>query len=273
MTRYKFTYASPEDGPFKRLMINFVEIISGRNFLQKMYDGLYERPYEPTPWNVWETCLDQLNIGIDWDEEKLKQIPESGPIIFVANHPYGVVDGAILMHLVTQRRKDFFLLINEVLSDEPILKAHLLPVDFRGTPAAKQTNLNTQRATIERLNAGEVLVIFPGGGVATAPKVFDEVKEFPWRRFISPRIHATKCSVIPIFFHGRNSRLFQLVSKFSMNLRLGLLLYEVMNKRNKTIKVTIGDPIHYPEMEPYQDKQELIDFLYQKTMTLGGREP
>jgi putative hemolysin len=262
----RFTYASPEDSAFKRWVITTVEKLTGSNYLQGIYEELHEE--SPNPFDVWGNALKKLHIKMDFDAHQLEKIPHQGPLIFVANHPYGVVDGAILCHLVTRVRRDYFLLVNEVLAHEPILKGHLLPVDFRNDERALATNLETKRLTTERLNQGEVLAIFPSGAVATSMKLFGPVEEFPWRRFICTRIHETQCTVVPIFFHGRNSRLFQFVSKLSMNLRLGLLLYEVMNKRHKTIKINIGDPIPYKDMETLQDRQELIEFLKAQTMGL-----
>lgn len=265
----RFTYSSEHDSWLKRQVILTVEWLTGRKKLQKVYDELHREG--PTPFNVWGNALQKLNIKMDFDENQLTKIPTEGPLIFVANHPFGVVDGAILLHIATRVRKDYFLLVNEVVSHEPVLKGHFLPVDFRQNAEALATNLRTKELTTERLNKGEALVIFPSGAVSTSRKLFGPVEEFPWRRFICTRIHETHCSVVPVYFHGRNSRLFQLVSKFSMNLRLGLLLYEVMNKRNKTIKVEIGDPIHYDEMEQYEDRQMLIEFLKERTMSLGEK--
>ena len=265
----KFTYSSEHDSWLKRQIIMTVEYFSGRPYLQKIYDELHEE--DPNPWNVWGNAFKKLNITLDYDAKQLDKAPRTGPLIFVANHPFGVADGAALLHLATRVRKDYFLLINEVVSHEPVLQGHFLPVDFRNNEEAKATNLRTKELTTERLNNGEALVIFPSGAVATAPKFFGPVEEFPWRRFICTRIHETKCTVVPIYFHGQNSRLFQFVSKLSMNLRLGLLLYETVNKRNKTMKIEVGDPIPYSDMEQYQDRQELIDFLKAKTMALGGK--
>lgn len=262
----RFTYSSEHDSWLKRQVILTVEWLTGRNKLQKVYDEIHEE--DPTPFNVWGNSLRKLNIKMDYDESQLDKIPTEGPLIFVANHPFGVVDGAILLHIATRVRKDYFVLVNEVVSHEPVLKGHFLPVDFRQNEKALQTNLRTKEQTTERLNKGEALVIFPSGAVSTARRFFGPVEEFPWRRFICTRIHETKCAVVPIYFHGQNSRLFQFVSKFSMNLRLGLLLHEIMNKRGKTLKIEIGDAIHYDEMESYKDRQQLIDFLKEQTLSL-----
>ncbi len=263
----KFTYASPQDSRFKRWVITTIENLTGRKELQRKYEELYAS--RPNALNIWGRGLELLDIKMDYDRVQLDKVPKTGPVIFVANHPFGVVDGAVLCHIVTRVRKDYFLLVNEVLSHEAALEGHLLPVDFRGNEEALATNLRTKERTTERLNNGEALAIFPSGAVATSLKFGGKVKELPWRRFICTRIHETRCTVVPLYFYGQNSPLFQFVSKISMNLRLGLLLHEVMNKRGKTISVEIGDPIPYSEMEPYQDRQALIEYLYGRTIALN----
>ncbi len=264
----KFSYSSPHDSRLKKFIITSLEKLTGRKHLQKIYEELHAEG--PNPFDVWKSGLDKLDIDINYDPEQLAKIPKDGPLIFVANHPFGVVDGIIFMHLVSRVRKDYFVLVNEVLAHEEFMKDHLLPVDFRQNEAAKATNMETKAKTTQKLNEGKALVIFPSGAVATAMKFFGDVEELPWRRFICTRIHEAECNVVPLYFHGKNSRLFQFVSKINMNLRLGLLLNEVMNKRGKTIKVNIGDPIFYPEMKPIEDRQELIDFLYKKTVSLSS---
>ncbi|MEM1216302.1 MAG: lysophospholipid acyltransferase family protein [Bacteroidota bacterium] len=264
-----FSYAQPRDPRLKRWVIRTLERLTGSKPLQRIYRELYTET--PNPYDVWENAFRKLNITVDYDGSRLDKVPRNGPVIFIANHPFGVVDGAILLHLVTRVRRDYFLLINSVLADEPLMKGHLLPVDFDATPAAKATNLRTREETTRRLKNGEALAIFPSGAVATAFKWRGPVEEFPWRRFICGKIHETQCTVIPIYFHGANSRLFQTVSKVSMNMRLGLLLHEIMNKRNTTIQVAIGNPIPYVDMQPYRNRQELIEYLYERTMGLKNQ--
>ena len=261
-----FSYASPNDSRSKQWLIRGVERITGARHLLRIYRQLKEDKSDP--FNFWERALQRLDIKVDYDQAQLEKIPTQGPVIIIANHPFGLVDGAILLHLTTRIRKDYFLLINEMLAREPFLKDHLLPVDFNETPQALATNLATRQLTSERLRSGEALVIFPGGGVATIKKPGGPAEEFPWRPFIAGKIHENQCPVVPIYFHGINSPLFHIVSKLSMTLRLGLLIREVLNKRGQTIKVNIGDPIPYEAMKPYRKRAELIQFLQEKTFAL-----
>lgn len=262
-----FSYARPEDPLLRRTVIRTVERLTGSKYLQNIY--LQLKAEGVTAHTFWRRALEELSIRPVFDEHQLTKIPVSGPLIVVANHPFGLVDGAMLLDIVTRVRTDYFLLINEVLSHEPLLEGHLLPVDFRETKAAVQTNLETRRLTSERLQNGEVLVIFPGGGVATAFQRGGPVEEYPWRKFICSKIHENQCAVVPIYFHGKNSPLFHSVSRVSTNLRLGLLLHEVMNKRGKSFQATIGDPIPYSEMAPLRNRQQLIEHLFDRTMALA----
>ena len=262
-----FSYASPKDSRTKQWLIKTMERITGAHHLLRIYQQLKKEKADP--FNIWGRALEKLNIEVDFDQQQLEKIPKQGPVIIIANHPFGLVDGAILLHLTTRIRKDYFLLINEVLAHEPSLKEHLLPVDFNETPGALATNLESRRLTSERLGAGQALAIFPGGGVATIKRPGGPAEEFPWRPFIAGKIHENKCPVVPLYFHGINSPLFHMVSKVSMNLRLGLLIREALNKRGQTIKVSIGDPIPYTTMQPYRKRAALIQFLQEKTFALS----
>lgn len=264
---HRLTYTSPFDSRFKKMVIGTIEKMTGLRYFQKIYNELREE--HATPHDICEKALKKLDIKLNFSQEQLNKIPTEGPIIFIANHPFGVIDGFALCHIVSRKREDFFILVNEVISKEPIMKDHFLPVDFRGTDEANQLNQLTKAETSKRLKEGGALVIFPGGGVATAKNGFGQIKELKWHKFICNPIHEVGCTVVPIYFHGRNSRLFQVVSQFSLKLRLALLIHEVTNKRGKTLQVEIGDPIPYAEMEELQDRQELIDFLHSRTMELG----
>lgn len=268
--KHDFTYASKADKFIKRRVIKFVELITGKKFVQRIYDEIVAEGV--TPINVWNKTLQKLNIKVDYDQSQLDKIPATGPIIFIANHPFGIVDGVIFCDLVSKKRKDYFLMVNEVLSREPIMKDHLLPVDFRSNKAALQTNINTKNEAGERLKKGQCLVIFPSGGVATRFKMFGKVEEWPWKKSICKHIHNSKCTVVPMFFHGKNSELFQTASRISTNVRLGLLLNEARNKRGKSFRVEIGDPIPYEELEHLKDRQALIDHLYKYTLTKVGNK-
>ncbi len=269
LPKAKLTYSNPDDPPLKRLVINTIEFATGRRKLEKIYNKVRNAPLPPTA--LWGEALAQLNIEMHYDADQLKKIPKDVPLIFVANHPFGVVDGLMLAHLISTVRSRFALLVNEVLCKEPLLAPYLLPIDFNETKAALQTNLRTRTIAMERLSAGEALGIFPAGGVATAPKIWKQVQDLEWKRFTAKLIQQTQATVIPLYFHGSNSPLFQIVSQIHLNLRLGLLLHEIRNKIGKTIPINIGDPIPFETLKPYKDRQQLLDYLRKVTFNLANR--
>ena len=110
--------------------------------------------------------------------------PQSGPLVVVANHPYGVLDGIAICWLVAQRRKDFKILINSVLCRAREMTDHVLPIDFEPTPQALETNLQSRKLARTHLETGGVVIVFPSGGIATTPKLFSrEAKKSPGRHW------------------------------------------------------------------------------------------
>jgi putative hemolysin len=258
------TYSSSTDPLLKKALINSIEFASGRSKIQKLYRELeVEKPEGP---KVWHRILEKLDIGVDLNQMKLLNIPESGPVILISNHPFGVLDGLVLGHIMALRRSDFSVIVNEVLTREKLLRDYLLPIDFRDSKEALETNIETRKLALERLMKGEALAIFPAGGVATSVRPFDKkAEDLEWKRFVIKILIKSKAVIVPIFFYGQNSRLFQLASHINANLRLGLLLHEVRNKMGTTIKVEIREPIKYENIPEDIDRQELLNFLKQKT--------
>lgn len=269
--RARISYTSPGDPLFRKLVIGTVEYATGRRKLEKVYDQIKRE--QPPRDQLWKMALDLLEVRMIYDEQKLLKAPKKGPMVVVANHPFGVVDGLILGHLLAQMREKFFVLVNEVLCREALLAPYFLPIDFRETKAALQTNIQTRKLAIERLKSGELMGIFPSGGVATAPGMWKQVEDLEWKRFVVKLIQQTQATVLPVFIHGRNSRLFQLASQLSMNLRLGLLLNEVRNKIGKEVLISIGDPIPYEDIAQLKDRQLMLDHLRAKTEALSAKIP
>ena len=262
--KVSLTYSSPEDPWPKRKLIQSVELLSGRPGLEKKYRQIVENP----PDNIWESMVEKLPLKLSFDEQQLSKVPENGPVIFIANHPFGVVDGIVMGYLVSRLREEFKFLVNAVLCKEQLLNQYFLPVDFNDTRAARQTNIETRKIALECIESGKPVVIFPSGGVATAPRFWMKAEELEWKRFVVTLIKRSEATVVPIYFYGQNSRLFQIVSQFSMELRLGLLLNEVRNKVGKKICFEIGDPIAYDRMADL-DKAELLTFLSRQVRGLA----
>ncbi|MBX2877372.1 MAG: lysophospholipid acyltransferase family protein [Saprospiraceae bacterium] len=271
LPKVRLSYTSDDDPLVKRLLIGTIEHATGRKRLERVYSEI--KAQKPTSIQLWDLMLEKLQLYPNYDRTQLEKIPKEGPIIFVANHPFGVVDGVILGYLASRVRPKFCVLVNEVLCREELLQPYFLPIDFRDTRAAKQTNINTRNETLNRLKAGEALAIFPAGGVATSPKPWGKAEDLDWKRFVIKMIWKTKATVIPIFVHGQNSRLFQVASHLSMSLRLSLLLHEVTNKMGRQIYLDIGDPIPFEHLSNIKDRQQLLDHLRAVTFDLKQEHP
>jgi putative hemolysin len=164
------------------------------------------------------------------------------------------------------------VLTNSILCRARELEPYLLPIDFAGTPAALATNLRSRADALSWLRAGGALVVLPGGAVATSPRMFARRAVDPeWKLFTAKAIARTGATVVPIFFEGQNSPLFQLASHVSLTLRLSLLFNEVRNKIGSVVAVRIGAPVPYAELGHLGDRRALADNPRRMTYALGGR--
>ncbi|HRV94479.1 MAG TPA: lysophospholipid acyltransferase family protein [Anaerolineae bacterium] len=265
----KITYASPDDPLIKSIMIQAIELLSGKRRLEKLYNGLLGE-HEGKP-SFWGAALDSLQIKMDYDARQLAKVPRTGPVVFIANHPFGVVDGIIICHLTILAREDFQILINSSLCRAEHLTPYFLPIDFNETEEAVHVNINSKKRAIDILRDQGTIVIFPAGGIATSESPFGRATDLEWKTFAAKLIQTTQATVVPIYFHGQNSRIFQIASQFSLTLRLSLIVREVNKQIGSTIRITIGDPIPYRELSDIKKKKELTRHLRRITYELGAQ--
>jgi putative hemolysin len=255
----RFTYADENDPWWKKLLISSIEFATGRAVIERLYNQI--RDLDVPGKALWGLGLQQLQVKMDYDAEQLARAPRNGPLVIIANHPFGVVDGLMLAALTAEIRDEFVFLVNEVLTRDARLSPFLLPIDFRENEAALRTNLESRRRAIERLKAGQALAIFPAGGVATSKTWFGPAEDLEWKRFVVKLIQQSRATVLPLYIDGQNSRMFQMVSQVSMPLRLGMLLYETCNKRGRTVKVRIGEPMSYEALEAACEPKQMLGYL------------
>lgn len=260
------SYASPEDPLLKRLFINSIELSTGRSKLEKAYECLKALNIENE--SIWNHVFPLLGITLNYNLDKLKTIPSDGPLVVIANHPYGVADGMALGFLLSQIRDDFKLIVNEVLCREEVLGKYFLPIDFRETKESIQTNIETRKSALSLLSDEGAIAIFPSGGVSTTPKLLSRTAvDFEWKKFLNKLVLRTKAHVLPVYFHGQNSTAFQVASHIHPNIRLALLLKQLDRKRGKAIDFVIGDVIS-PDAMSHLSRHELLPFLREATLDL-----
>jgi putative hemolysin len=273
MDDYLFSYATPDDPPVKRGLIRLVERATGQPELKRLYvdNQRHPRPHE----SFWQAAVRTLALDVRYDPAALARIPNRGPVVIVANHPYGVLDGIVISWLVEKARRDFVVLTNAVLMRAPEVRDFILPIDFSPTEEARRTNLTTRAAARARLENGGVVVVFPAGAVSTAP---DRLGRRPavdtrWQPFVAQLVQRSKATVVPIWFGGQNSRLFQIASHVSQTLRLSLIFHEVKARIGAALSVEIGAPIPFSALVGIVDRQALADILRDITYALASDIP
>jgi putative hemolysin len=269
----QFTYAAPTDSAARRLVIRAIERATGQPHLKRLYlEFQRERDSGETEDDFFTAGVRKLRLNLEYDEAKLLAAPRTGPLVVVANHPFGVLDGIVICHLMLKLRRDFRILTNSALYRIPEIYEWLLPVDFTETQDALETNIRTRAEARRYLAGGGALVIFPSGGVATTPSALARrAVEAEWKPLTARLILQGKAPVLPIFFHGQNSRLFQLSSQVSMTLRLALIFREVHRRIGSVLPIGIGDVIPFERLAGMADKKAVMDHLRQAVEALDRR--
>lgn len=263
-----FSYTSPDDPWLKRKVVRAIERATGQPHLKRLYEDFRNNPVPGE--SFWDSAIRRLELKIICNDDALARVPATGPLVVVANHPFGVLDGVVISHLVHRVRKDFLVLTNEVLTRADELRPFLLPIDFAQTPQALQTNLKSRAVAKAHLQAGGCLVVFPAGGVSTTPTPWHkQAIDTEWKSFTGRLISQAKAPVVPLFFVGQNSRLFQLASHVSMTLRLSLLFKEVHDRIGSEVHVRVGETIAFDQLANINDRAAFMRHLRERTYELG----
>lgn len=263
-----FTYSTPNHTLPQRGFIKTIEAIGGQRKLKGLYEQFLGEDGEAR--DFFQSAVDLLMLDIRANEEPLKNVPKGRPVLFIANHPYGVLDGIVLTWLARKARPDVKVMANHVLCQAPDAKGALLPVDFSHTKEALATNISTRKEAMATLLDGGSIGIFPAGGVAVSEKPHKgPAVDTGWHPFAAKLIRKTGATVVPVYFGGQNSRLFQIASHFSATLRLALFFYETARRIGSEMEFAVGDPISPEELAMIEDKDELMRMLRMRTYNLA----
>lgn len=265
----ELSYAAYFHDPLKRMLVRAVERATGQPKLRRLYERY--RAGELGEAGFFEAAIRLLELDIRFDPARLAAMPADGPLVVVANHPFGVLDGLVICWLVGQRRHDFRVLTNSVLDAVPEAKPWLLPVDFGGTREAAAANVAMRKAALSHVKAGGCVIVFPAGGVSTTPGPFDALAvDDDWKPFTAKLITQSGAAVTPVFFEGQNSRLFQIASHLSLELRLALVFREVRRRIGKKVAVGVGETLSPVMLETAGKRRDLMEFLRDQTYGLAA---
>ena len=263
------TYAHSAMTRSGRAMIRLMENTTGRLRLIKRADG-YEDDVAAGR-DFWAVMVERYGLSLNIKGGSLSNIPADGPVVMIANHPFGILDGLMMGHMLSEARGDFRILAHRVFRKAEDLNRIILPISFDGTKEAMKLNIETRKTALDYLAQGGAIGIFPGGTVSTSLKPFSSRPMDPgWRSFTARMIAKSNATVIPVYFDGHNSRLFQIASHLHNTLRMGLLIKEFKTRVDAPVNVVIGEPIPQERLEPVKtDSKALMDFLRKATYELS----
>ncbi len=215
-----------------------------------------------------DSILADLNVTIDVSEAELAYIPQKEPFIAVANHPFGGIEGLILLKVICESRPEFKLMANFLLNKIPNLTEFFIPVNpFENLGSV--SSISGMKLAMESLRQGVPMGIFPAGEVSTYRTSVQRITDKKWSPIVGKMIQKVKYPVLPVYFHGNNGLLFNILSFIHPNLRTAKLPSEFLNKKGNTIRLRIGKPIKYEEYAPYHNPDQLLNFIRAKTYALG----
>lgn len=262
------SYSHSADTRSGRALIRVMENVTGRIKLIKRAEGYEDEIARGR--GFWDVMVDRYGLSLDVIGGSLDNIPRNGPLILVANHPYGILDGLMLGHILSHMRGDFRILANDVFARSDDLKRTILPISFDETKEALRLNLETRKTSLSYLAQGGAIGVFPGGTVSTAAGRKRPPMDPKWRSFTAKMIAKSDATVVPIYFGGQNSRLFQYASRLHYTLRMGLLIKEFKRRLDEPAKVVIGTPIGRDTLDSFKgDNPAMMDFLRKSTYDLS----
>ena len=262
------SYAYSAETRTGRAMIRLMENTTGRLRLIKRAEG-YEHEVAAGR-DFWQVMVERYGLTLDVIGGSLSNIPRDGPLILIANHPYGILDGLMMGHILSAIRGDFRILANRVFRKAEDLNRIVLPISFDDTREAVQQNIETRKAALSYLAEGGAIGIFPGGTVSTGARPFSKPMDPGWRSFTARMVAKSNATVVPLYFDGHTSRLFQIASHTHLTLRMGLLIREFRERVDTPVKVVVGEAINRAQLDPLaKDSKGMMEFLRKSTYELA----
>ena len=267
--RRKLSYANTFSNPVQRNTIKTLELLTGKlRLLRKVRQ--FEKMGIPVGQPFWKQALDLLGINLLTKQSEIAKIPKKGSLVITANHPHGLVDGMVLAELIGKVRTDYKILTRSLLTGVKQIDQFMIPVPFDHEENSLKKSLEMRKSAMEHLEKGGVIVIFPSGKVASSETMFGNVVEGDWNPFTAKLIQKSGANVLPIYFPGSNSRLYQIANQISATLRQGLLIYEVVHAMNKPQSPLVGSLITQDEIAVWKsDPRGFMRWLREQTLALG----
>lgn len=245
-----------------------IPALAERFFPSKRMGELYRRVQQSADGLDLENLLAAMRLELRVEAADIARIPEAGPVVVVANHPFGMLDGAALAVLLMRVRPDVKVVTNFTLGDIPELTRHCIVVDSSSSGGGHQAMSEAETW----LREGGMLAMFPAGEVSQWQLPQAEISDPHWSNSAARLIRETRASALPVYFCGRNSMGFHLFGMIYPKLRAAFLLQEFLQQEGRKVEVRVGSVIPGDAVAGITDNQEATEYLRWRTYLLARRK-
>lgn len=268
------TYADPAAPALERALVNLIELMGGRATLVRLYEH-WQIQWPLGGMSLWSSALYWLGVSLEIEGEPWPPpVQRQQRLVVIANHPFGLLDGIAICALAEKLGRPFKILAHRQLMRVPEAIPYFPPIDFNEGDEAMRNNIEARRRALDALDAGETIVIFPAGGVSTAPlklplKRFARADDLPWKNFAYRLIRSAEATVLPLYFVGQNGPMFHAARRVSPAWRLALLVGELNKRRVRPLQVRVGRPIPWAEVAALVSPALAMQELRRRVYALG----
>jgi putative hemolysin len=260
----KLPFKKGKRGFFKKALESGIE----KSLALNQLNAIYESGRTDNPIHFIDNILAYLNIKVELREQDLERIPKQGSVMVMANHPFGGIEGLLMAKIIKKVRPDVKILANDILHRIPELRELFFFVNPFGTKESIKKNLTGLRQVKSWLDDSGVLGSFPAGEVASFNAKTRKIQEPAWNSNLAKMASSAKATIVPMYFSGNNSLSFHLAGLIHPRLRTALLAHQFVNKKNHTLKVSIGNPIRYKEYQHLETAALQIAYFESRTFML-----
>lgn len=219
-----------------------------------------------------QRVLDRFRLDIRVSKADMDRIPEKGPLIVVANHPYGAIEGMVMISVLSQKRPEFKVMANHLLGHIPEMQPLFIFVDVFETQESRVANVKGLKESLRWLKDGKALGVFPAGEVSHLNLKKRKITERDWTEHVATLARRTNSTVLPIFFPGSNSPTFHLAGLIHPRLRTMLLPREVFRRQKKRLRMYVGNPIRTERVKAFSSDRRAVRYFQLRSEALGQRK-
>lgn len=210
-------------------------------------------------------------LHLDLAVAGLENVPEKGRVLIAPTHPTGIPDGVAVYDALKARRPDMTFFANrDAMRAAPGLADMIIPVEWVEEKRTMPRSRETLVAAIKAFNAEQCVILFPSGRIAYMDETRTLVEQ-DWLPSVAIFARKYNCTVVPAHIEARNSWLYYWFWNLSTELRDITLFHELLNKKGKPYKISLGKPV--PPEALKGDPPQVADALRRHAMAHGGAAP